>query len=76
MCGVRKLTYTAYANQRMTLYLKIAKILMSKRNTMTALRGQSTDIRRAKLADEVGRLSGAGLLLKRRLVVPLSEHGF
>ena len=36
----------------------------------------STDIRRAKLADEVGRLSGAGLLLKRRLVVPLSEHGF
>ena len=26
MCGVRKLTHTAYANQRMTLCLKIGKI--------------------------------------------------
>ena len=42
MRGVRKLTRAAYANQRMTLSVKIAKISMSKRNTMTALRGQST----------------------------------
>ena len=42
MCGVRKLTHTAYANQRMTLYSKIGKILVLRRNTMVALRGQST----------------------------------
>ena len=42
MCGVRKLTRAAYANQRMTLSVKIAKISMSKRNTMTALREQFT----------------------------------
>ena len=36
MYGVRKLTHTTYANQRMTLSVKIAKISMSKRNTMAA----------------------------------------
>ena len=41
MCGVRKLTHTAYANQRMTLDRNFAKE-SSKRNTMIALRGQST----------------------------------
>ena len=40
MYGVGNLTHTTYANQRMTLSVKIAKISMSKRNTMTALRGQ------------------------------------
>ena len=34
---------------------KTSPKIMTKRNTMIALRGQSTDIRRAKLADEVGR---------------------
>ena len=42
MCGVRKLTHTAYANQRMTLNLKLRQSKKSKRNTMIALRGQST----------------------------------
>ena len=41
MCGVHKLTHTAYANQRMTLDRNFAKE-SSKRNTMIALRGQST----------------------------------
>ena len=27
MCGVRKLTHTAYANQRMTLYSEIANFI-------------------------------------------------
>ena len=42
MCRVRKLTCAAYANQRMTLYSKIGKILVLRRNTMVALCGQST----------------------------------
>ena len=39
MCGGRKLTHTAYANQRMTLARKLRQSIMSKRNTMIALRG-------------------------------------
>ena len=42
MCGGRKLTHTAYANQRMTLARKLRQSIKSKRNTMIALRGQST----------------------------------
>ena len=38
MCGVRKLTRAAYANQRMTLYGKLRQRFKSKRNTMIALR--------------------------------------
>ena len=41
MCGVGNLTRAAYANQRMTLDRNFAKE-SSKRNTMIALRGQST----------------------------------
>ena len=36
------LTRAAYANQRMTLYGKLRQSKRSKRNTMIALRGQST----------------------------------
>ena len=42
MCGVRKLTRAAYANQRMTLVVKLRQSIKKKRNTMIALRGQST----------------------------------
>ena len=95
MCGVRKLTHTAYANRSTEAIetegrnsrseanglpklrrgpsseARTAKRrpsgcaydacsetspkIMTKWSTMIALRGQSTDIRRAKLADEVGR---------------------
>ena len=39
MCGVRKLTRAAYANQRMTLARKLRQSIKSKRNTVIALRG-------------------------------------
>ena len=39
MCGVGNLTRATYANQRMTLNLKLRQSKKSKRNTMVALRG-------------------------------------
>ena len=39
MCGMGNLTRAAYANQRMTLNLKLRQSKKSKRNTMVALRG-------------------------------------
>ena len=42
MRGMGNLTRAAYANQRMTLSEKLRQSKKSKRNTMIALRGQST----------------------------------
>lgn len=42
MQWVRKLTTATYANQRMTLYGKLRQSKLSKRNTVIALRVQST----------------------------------
>ena len=44
MCGVRKLTRATYANQRMTLVVKLRQSIKKKRNTMIALREQSRGV--------------------------------
>ena len=79
MCGVRKLTHTTYANQRMTLNSEIAKFQVVKRNTMIALRGAihgyppSEARRRSRSLERC--VFSSFMFCSGRLAMPLSDVG-
>ena len=63
MCGVRKLTRATYANQRMTLVVKLRQSIKKKRNTMIALREQSRGV------------FSSFMFLQGRLAMPYNRRG-